>query len=114
MMKKNVCTILILIIALASCTEETILPETGNVMLIDEQLEFENQEYYIVSEIHYLLSDDPYWFRSDDYALVTGTIKDTETEITDLNAGNYYIIFPIERKSKIFQVKAGHTIECTL
>ncbi|WP_430811605.1 MULTISPECIES: hypothetical protein [unclassified Carboxylicivirga] len=113
-MKTIASTLIIFTLALISCTEETIVPTTGNVLLIDEHNEFDNQKYYIVSEVYYLTTDDPYWFRSDNDALYTGTLTDTQTEINDLNTGIYYVVFPIERKYKVFQVKAGKTIECKL
>lgn len=112
-MKKLAGLLIVFTIGLISCTEDSILPTTGNVLFIDAQNEYNNESYSIVSEIFYLTTDSPFWIQPDD-ALVTGTITNGEISIKDLNSGNYYLVIPLQRKSKLFQVKAGKTIEYQL
>lgn len=113
-MKRILWVLMVVSAAMSSCSEKVAEPSVGDVLLIDRQSNFRNENYYIVSEYYFLNAEDPFWYRSNDDALMAGVIGAPETRLRDLRAGNYFVVFPTSRKSKVFQVIAGRTVECVL
>ena len=114
-MKKIIIALFAITLIVTSCTEETVVPTTGNVLFKDSDGKYLNELFFIVTETYFLTTDNPYWYYTNgDNSIENGTILKEETEVQDLNEGVYFIAFTGKMKSVMFQIKAGQTIEIEL
>jgi len=61
-MKKLAITLITTTLLFISCSEDNIVPTTGNVIFIDSEGKYLNEPYYVVSETYFLTVDNPYWY----------------------------------------------------